>query len=139
MAHLLDTDIVIYHLNSVPDATQLVDRLFDSGVAMNAITFMEVLDGLGRPESPRSASARFTAFAERVPVIPIDREVAAVAALVRRSLREQGRSVRPRALDLLIAATAIAHNLTLVTNNPADCQDISNLQLLPAAIRSQNH
>jgi predicted nucleic acid-binding protein len=33
-------------------------------------------------------------------------------------------------MDLMIAATAIEHGLTLATNNPADYRDIPNLQVV---------
>ena len=48
---------------------------------------------------------------------------------MRVQLRSQGRSVRNRALDLLIAATAIQHNLTLVSRNADDYRDIPGLTL----------
>jgi predicted nucleic acid-binding protein len=38
--------------------------------------------------------------------------------------------VRQRALDLIIAATALEHDLTLVTRNREDFQDIPGLQTL---------
>ncbi|HUG16120.1 MAG TPA: type II toxin-antitoxin system VapC family toxin [Thermomicrobiales bacterium] len=134
MARLIDTDIVIYHLNDVQPATQLVDRLFDEGIAISAITLMEVLDGLEQARDARSAQLRFDVFAGRVPVIPFVRVEAVIAASVRRALRQQGRRVRPRALDLQIAATALTNDLTLVTNNPSDYQDIRDLRLQHAGI-----
>jgi tRNA(fMet)-specific endonuclease VapC len=134
MEHLLDSDIVIYHLNDIPAATNLVDRLFDSGIALSSITLMEVIEGLDRASDPLSAQRGFVAFTNHVAVIPLDRQEAMMAAQVRRALRLQGRSIRPRALDLLIAATALTHDLTLVTNNPDDYQDIPGLRLLAAGI-----
>jgi len=43
-------------------------------------------------------------------------------------LRRQGKRVNNRALDLLIAATAIEHDLTLVTRNLQDYGDIPGLE-----------
>lgn len=48
-------------------------------------------------------------------------------------LSGQGKRVRQRALDLLIAATAIEHNLTLVTRNQADYRDVPGLMLFDRA------
>jgi predicted nucleic acid-binding protein len=56
-------------------------------------------------------------------------KVARRAATMRAGLRLQGRAVRSRSLDLLIAATALAYNLTFVTRNEADYKDISGLKL----------
>lgn len=50
-------------------------------------------------------------------------------ARIRYDLRRQGRSIRNRALDHIIAATAIEFDLTLVTRNRADYASISGLKL----------
>jgi predicted nucleic acid-binding protein len=38
-------------------------------------------------------------------------------ARLRETLRKQGKRVKPRALDFIIAATALEHGLTLVLRN----------------------
>jgi len=48
---------------------------------------------------------------------------------VRSELRRKGRSVRQRAFDIVIAATALTHRLTLVTRNTADYRAIDGLNL----------
>ena len=50
---------------------------------------------------------------------------------MREALKRQGKRVRPRALDLLIAATTLHYGLTLVTRNRDDYQDIPALHLHP--------
>ena len=49
---------------------------------------------------------------------------------MRHDLTVQGKRVRQRALDLMIAATAIEYNLILVTRNRPDCADIHGLSNL---------
>ena len=66
---------------------------------------------------------------QTVPVLPLNRTVAKRTALVRAELRRKGRSVRQRAFDIVIAATALTHNLTLVTRNAADYRAIDALNL----------
>jgi predicted nucleic acid-binding protein len=44
-------------------------------------------------------------------------------------LRSQNKRVKSRALDLIIAATALEDGLTLVTNNTDDFKDIPDLTL----------
>lgn len=55
--------------------------------------------------------------------------VARRCAGLREMLRKQGKRVNQRAFDLLIAATAIEHGLTLVTRNTDDYEDIPGLKL----------
>jgi predicted nucleic acid-binding protein len=71
----------------------------------------------------------FRRFLKRVDVHGVNRPVAERAADIRIELRRQKRQVNERSLDILIAATAIAHDLTLVTRNSGDYQDIAGLRL----------
>ena len=49
--------------------------------------------------------------------------------MLRAELQQHGQRVRLRVLDLLTAATALEHDLTLVTRNLADYEDIPDLAL----------
>jgi predicted nucleic acid-binding protein len=90
---------------------------------------MEIAKGLHGERSTETAEQRFVVLASEMHVIAFGLKEAIVAAGIRHSLREQGRSVRSRGLDLLIAATAITHDLTLLTNNPSDYHDVPRLRL----------
>lgn len=60
-------------------------------------------------------------------VLDFDEECARRFGLVRGELKRAGISVGP--IDLQVAAVALAHDLTLVTNNTADFQRIPGLRL----------
>lgn len=134
MAYLLDTDVLIYHIKGTSTANQLVDRLIESSLSISAITYMEVSDGLYASGAALAEEPRFIRFITQASVLGFDQGEAHIAAELRRDLRQRGRSVRARALDIMIAATAISHDLTLVTNNPTDYQGLADLQLEPANI-----
>jgi predicted nucleic acid-binding protein len=53
-------------------------------------------------------------------VIPLDIAVAGSYGLLANMVRAAGRNPRPRRLDLLIAATAERHGLSLATRNADD-------------------
>ena len=129
MSYLLDSDWLIDFLGGDPAAQRLVAPLFADGLAITFITFIEIYEGIERSASPRQEERSFRAFLRAARVLPVNRSVARRAATVRVQLRSQGRSVRNRALDLLIAATAIQHNLTLVSRNTDDYRDIPGLKL----------
>lgn len=100
------------------------------GVAISAITYMEVYQGpLVAPDSG-PARAQLDAFLTAVPIAPVTADTARRCAFLRMELMQRRRRVRPRALDLLIAATALEHGLTLVTRNRVDYDDIPELSLL---------
>ena len=63
-------------------------------------------------------------------MLPVTRQIAQTTARVRTSLRAQRRPLNQRALDLVIAGTALTHNLTLVTSNIRHYEEIPGLKLL---------
>ena len=129
MAYLLDSDLLIDRLADRPAAVNLFRQLVPSGLAVSVITYMEVFQGAERDPDPASAEQRLDAFVATVRLLPITPEIARRCALLRRGLKGRGRRVNTRALDLLIAATALEHGLTLVTRNVDDYADIPNLSL----------
>ncbi|MDE2995109.1 MAG: type II toxin-antitoxin system VapC family toxin [Chloroflexota bacterium] len=129
MPYLVDTDWLIDHLARAPAAEALLSALAAEGVAISIISYMEVYQGTLRSPDPAGAQANLQALASTVPVLPLSIAVAQRCARLRESLRTRGRRVRPRALDLLIAATALEYQLTLVTRNVDDYRDIPDLEL----------
>jgi len=58
--------------------------------------------------------------------------VAKRCASLRETLKKQGKRVKARALDLMTAAIALENNLTVVTRNSEDYNDIPDLLLYKA-------
>lgn len=120
MAYLLDSDIVIDHLTNNPDVVRVVDRLAPLGLTMSAVSYMEAYQGIGRGQDPATNAAAFQALVGIAPILPFSAAEARRCARIRDALRRQGRRINSRALDLMIAATAVEHGLTLVTRNTRD-------------------
>jgi predicted nucleic acid-binding protein len=53
-------------------------------------------------------------------VLPFDAEAAESYGLLATIVRRAGRNARPRRIDLMIAATAVCHGLSLATRNETD-------------------
>ena len=130
MHFLLDSDVTIDYEAGVPSTRTMVEPLLADGVAISVITFMEVYQGLLRLPDPTLATMGLRQFLEGVDVIPVTQEIAERCAMIRAELQRRGKTVRSRALDLLIAATAIEHGLILVTRNVADYGDVPGLQVV---------
>ena len=109
-----------------------MDSLADSGIFVSVVSYMEVLEGALRFGDRVESEAQVAIAIGDIPVLEVSPGVAKECAFVRSALRRAGRRVNPRALDLLIAATAIAHDLTLVTRNVRDYRDVTGLQLFEA-------
>ena len=129
MAYLLDTDIVIDHLAKDPTTVQLLNQLAATGLYVGIVTYIEVVQGILLQPNPMANRVVFEAFLVNVPLLHLTRGVADRCAAVRADLPRRQRRVRNRAMDLLVAATALEHGLTLVTRNKADYQDIPGLIL----------
>ena len=133
MPYLVDTDLVIDHLAHITQANQLLDKLAAEGIAISIITYMEAYQGVVRSSNPQEARAKFQTFRRSVPVLPFSLSVAKRCAALREQLKHEQKRVKSRALDLINAAIALEHDLTLVTRNVEDYQDIPGLELYPLA------
>src|SRR5687768_10375871 len=111
MTYLIDTDWVISALKGRADAQTLLATLSPFGLAISLITYGEVYEGIYRGTDPVRHEAGFTAFLHGVKLVSLDEEVMKRFALIRGQLRAAGNLIGD--FDLLIAATAIQHQLTL--------------------------
>lgn len=120
---LLDTSVVI-DFDSVAR-----DRLPDE-TAISAITLAELAAGphAATDELERGRRQdRLQWAASKWDPLPFDGEVARAYGRIYATLRARGRTSRRRAPDLLIAATAVAHELPLFTRNPGDFAGLETL------------
>lgn len=74
-------------------------------------------------------SQRLETFVRNELVLDVDISVAQRCAAIRQHISENGERPTRRGFDILIAATAIEYDLTLVTRNVRDYADIPDLKL----------
>lgn len=70
---------------------------------------------------------RLSAIQRRFDPLPVDEAVADSYARLAERVVRVGRQPRARTMDLLIAATAHAHNATIYTRNPDDLNGLEDL------------
>lgn len=91
--------------------------------AISVITLAELRFGVlvARDERTRATRLRrLEAVLRSFDPLPVDDAVADRYGEIAAAVKHAGRQPRARQFDLLIAATAAAHDATLVTRNPAD-------------------
>jgi tRNA(fMet)-specific endonuclease VapC len=110
--YLIDSDWVIDFLKGQPDAATLFRQLLGGGVAIGIITFAEVYEGIYYGRDQTRHETGFHILLRNLPVLGINRSIARRYALVRGDLRARGLLI-PQP-DILIAATAMYYDLTLV-------------------------
>ncbi len=129
MKCLVDTDWVIDYLTGQPTAQQLFASLLPDGIAISVVSFSEIYEGIYGSRDPKQAERAFRALLRRVTVLGASRAVAKRNAQIWNELRRRHRPIMHRAFDLLIAATALEHDLSLATRNVSDYQDIAGLKV----------
>lgn len=127
MSYLAASDIVADYLKGRVAAVDLLGRLASDGLAISIITFAEVYEGIYYGREPERNEAIFRRLLAGVDVLGINRAVARRFARIRGELRARGQPL-PQ-LDVFIAATALQHDLLLVTRNIRRRRRIAGLQL----------
>ena len=116
MAYLLDTDIVIYWLTDrFPQIQERIDRLDRSDIFFSAIGVAELYFGARNSNHPQDNQELIDELVSWVTVLDFDHAAGALFGRIKAELKQSGKPVNDS--DLFIAATAISHDLVLVTNN----------------------
>ena len=117
-AYLLDTNIASDAIQGKPARVrERLVALAPHSVAVSVVTQGELMYGLRKKGSPAALSALIHEFLIRVEVLPWTAEVANVYGTLRASCAERGVSLS--ALDMMIAAHAVASGAVLVTRDKA--------------------
>lgn len=127
MTHLLDTCTCSWLIRGHRDCHQRLRRSSPTRLAIAAVTWAEGLYGCER--SPRGHILRelWTVLTCDWRVIPFDRVCAEHYARLRADLERRGCVIGDR--DLMIAATALAHGLVLVTANDTEFSRVRGLRV----------
>jgi tRNA(fMet)-specific endonuclease VapC len=130
VTYLIDSDWLIDYLSGRIPAVSFVSSLLPSKPAISIITYAEVYEGIYFGRDPRRSEEGFLDFLQSAEVLGISQPVARLWAQLLGTLRQAGRII-PQP-DLFIAATALHHDLTLVTRNRRHFERIPDLKLLSA-------
>ena len=117
LMYLLDTSVYSQPLKPMPN-TNVVSRwqaLGDAPLAISVIVEAEVRYGLALKGSARLYAAYEALLRGRLPVLLVDQAVGEAFAEMKAAQQRVGKPVAD--LDLLIAATARAHELIVATLN----------------------
>lgn len=125
---IVDTDTISYFFRGNADVVAKFDEhLKEHGfVCMSVVTYYEVLNGLYFKDA-KNQLAQFEKFVDLNEVLPLTTAIAKRSAEIYSDLRKKGRTVGHN--DVLIAATAIISDLTLITNNIRHFSRISRLDI----------
>jgi tRNA(fMet)-specific endonuclease VapC len=129
MAFLLDTNVWVVALRG--KNAVLADRILRAprpqDILLCSVVKAELVYGAMRSGNPQRNLQSLTNVFSNYASLPFNDSAADSYAQVRIDLERQGTPIGPN--DMLIAAIALANNLTLVTHNTREFSRIGTLQL----------
>ncbi len=130
---LLDSNVCMACLRRKPWALQALARVPLLSVAVSSITVGELLLGTHLAGDPGREAAKVEAFLRPIRVMPFGREEAFQWAKLDAGLRKQGNRIETE--DAIIAATAMASGMTLVTGNAKHFGRVKGLKTVDWELR----
>lgn len=127
LSFLIDTDWVIDHLNAVAEVTRRLKELEPQGLALSIISVAELWEGVYFSRDQKRSQLMLEVFLSGVTILNLDEEVCKRFGQLRGSMRKRGQIMGD--FDLLIAATALRDDLTLLTNNRKHFAAVPGLQI----------
>lgn len=129
MKYLLDTNIVIFWLKGRYGIAEKITEVGAANCFISEVTVAELWFGVecSAPEILEEKRRRLTTFLTFLQIVPFSLAIA-VYAKEKARLREAGALIPD--FDLLIGATALQQELTMVTNNSKHLSKIQGITLV---------
>ncbi len=128
MKYLLDTDICIYIIKKKPEKVyRTLSKTKPGDVAISNLTVAELEYGAERSSRPDQNRSVLFNFLNPFELLNFDQESAIVYGRLRMELESKGKPIGP--IDTLIGSQALAHSLTLVTNNVREFRRIGGIKI----------
>lgn len=127
MGYLIDTDIFIYSLKGKEIVINNFKEKRNFPKSMSVITYGELIYRAKKSRFEEKNLANIRRLIEIFPVINITTAIMEAFGEIKAKLEKSGNIIDD--MDLLIASTALSHNLILVTNNIKHFQRIDGLEI----------
>lgn len=133
MIYLIDTDIVIYSLKNHSAVKYNFRKHANDPKMISVITYGELIHGAKKSRDIQKNTATVRRISELFPVVEVTKAIMETFGDIKAVLQRQGNIIDD--MDLIIAATAITMNYTLVTNNESHFSRVSDLRIENWAVK----
>lgn len=123
---LIDTNICIFFMKGLYDLKTKFTRAGNDNCLISEITLAELSFGVENSQNKEKNAIALANFLSGVIILPIFPSID-IYAKEKARLRRLGQPIDD--FDLLIGATAVSNDLTLVTNNVAHFERIKEIQI----------
>ena len=128
MNYYLDSNICIYFLKGIyPSIKEKIVNTNPSTIKIPSIVKAELLYGAEKSQQKAKNLSTIKLFLEPFEIVPFDEECSIVYSKIRSAMELKGMVIGPN--DSIIAATVLAKNGVLVTNNTKEFEKVKNLKL----------
>ena len=127
MSFLIDTNIIIYRLKNMGNVNSNFLKNRDKPMAISVISYGELVFGAKKSKYVDKNLETVSQIKVIFPLLEINSSVMDTFGDIKAYIQKIGKTVDD--MDLLIAATAIANKMTLVTHNTKHFKNIPNLVL----------
>lgn len=128
MQYLIDTCWVIHAQKNHAPVVDRLEELAPTGIGISIISVAELYDGVFGSSDNEKSERELKKLLNSFEVLPLDEETCRIFARERARLRTSGNLIGD--LDLLIGATAIRHNLTILSNNRRHFARLEGLSII---------
>ena len=126
MKYVFDSDVLIAIFGNNRRAIQTLRDVRGAGVGASIVSHAEVFEGAFGQGDTESQLKSYRQFLDQFETLPLSGPIVELFAGIRSELRRAGNLIPD--LDLLIAATAMHHDATLVTRNLRHFDRITGLR-----------
>lgn len=127
MNYLIDADIISYSLKGKQTVITSFEERLNDPKSISVITYGELVYGARKSQREEKNMARVRRIAEIFPIIGVSPAIIETFGHLKAKLETTESIVAD--MDLIIASTALIHNLILVTNNEKHFQHVPELQI----------
>lgn len=128
MIYYLDTNICVYFLKGLyPSIRDNIQNTNPHNIKIPSIVKAELLYGAEKSQQKTKNLSNINIFLEPFEIIPFDDDCSIIYSKIRSLMEFKGKIIGPN--DYIIAATAIAKNGILVTNNTKEFKKVKNLKI----------
>lgn len=127
MNYLLDTNIIVNHLRK----KKMINSLwFKTKCAISVITYGELCYGASKSSNPNKTmdAVKYLLYESGMRIAQLNSDIMKRYGRIKADLEEKGQKLDE--FDLLIGATAIVDNYTLVTENKKHFERIEGISIL---------
>ena len=128
MRYMLDTNICVFAIRQqTPGVLAALRAHAAEGIGISSIAASELWFGVEKSTSAKNAKA-LTQFLSPLEIAPFDEAATQIYGRIRAALEAKGKTIGP--LGTLIAAHALALDVTLVTNNTKEFRRVPGLRVV---------